>query len=352
MLTNALIRGMLLEESALHLLRCSGYTPVTGVGNDPTLLQRSAGLCVKGRGENHQIDAIGDYRVQQPFTNPSRLLLEAKFKNKSAGIGIVRNAVGVLKDVSEHWATGGPCARLPRYHYQYAILASSGFTAPAQRYAVAQDVYLIPFEKNRFFQPVLQAIRRVTAQDVDVATTDGEEDADEGTPLARLRRRVRSALQDSYDQRVLAYEGTLFTEHIRAVLDAVLRLRFSLLAVAMGRIPLVLTPAGGVDIADFEGVIDVRIYWNDEGWWLTKPPHGEGDVLFSFDLPRALFNHYAEQNNLSSVRALDLKENELALIDAVIVEGNTIRLVRFRLQPGWIETLRRRHRDERSDNTP
>ncbi len=38
------IRGMLLEEAVLHLLRSSGYIPVLKAGTDPTLHDGSAGL--------------------------------------------------------------------------------------------------------------------------------------------------------------------------------------------------------------------------------------------------------------------------------------------------------------------
>jgi len=54
------IRGMLLEEVALHLLRRSGYRTVDAPGNDPTLCNVGAGLAVRGRGSEHQIDAIAE----------------------------------------------------------------------------------------------------------------------------------------------------------------------------------------------------------------------------------------------------------------------------------------------------
>ena len=131
------IHGMLLEEALLHLLRYSGYRPVVVQANDPTLRRGTAGLEVMGRGEHHQIDAIADFTIPQPFVNPARLLIEAKFKDSSVGIEIVRNAVGVLKDVTEYWGRGTQGTTQPRFHYQYAILASSGFSENAQRYAVA-----------------------------------------------------------------------------------------------------------------------------------------------------------------------------------------------------------------------
>ena len=105
MMTPAQIRGMLLEEAVLYLLRRTGYRTIDSENGDPTLDSCGAGLQVRGRGSKHQIDAIADYLVQPPFGNPQRLLGEAKCYGQTHPIGldITRNAVGVLKDVSEYW---------------------------------------------------------------------------------------------------------------------------------------------------------------------------------------------------------------------------------------------------------
>ena len=72
------VRGVLLEEAVLMLLRAAGYRTVTHAGTDPTLGTCAAGLTVLGRGTCHQIDAIADLRIGQPFSNPQWLLVEAK----------------------------------------------------------------------------------------------------------------------------------------------------------------------------------------------------------------------------------------------------------------------------------
>ena len=93
------IKGLLLEEVLLQLLRASGYYAVENANGDSSLNSRNSGsLEVRGRGSKHQIDAIADFSVSPPFSYPIRLLLEAKFYKNNVGIEIVRNAVGVLKD--------------------------------------------------------------------------------------------------------------------------------------------------------------------------------------------------------------------------------------------------------------
>lgn len=59
------VRGMLLEEAILYLLKASGYRTIDryDVNTDPTLTMGGAGIQVAGRGTKHQIDAIADYRV-------------------------------------------------------------------------------------------------------------------------------------------------------------------------------------------------------------------------------------------------------------------------------------------------
>lgn len=99
------IKGMLLEEAILYLLRAAGYIHIDSVGNDPTLRQGSAGMYVRGRGADHQIDAIADSLIQHPFSNPQRLLVEAKHLKGNVRLPVIRNALGTLMDVNEFSGT-------------------------------------------------------------------------------------------------------------------------------------------------------------------------------------------------------------------------------------------------------
>ena len=186
------IRGMLLEEALLNLLESSGYKTVDDPTGDPTLQDGSAGIKVKGRGGSHQIDAIADSRVHQPFSHPQRLLVEAKCyePRQAVGLPFVRGAVGTLKDVSEFWMTAGGQIPKQRYHYQYAMFSATGYTKDAQRYAFAHDVYLIPLAASRFLTPVIQSIRNVTP-----AQPAEERNLDIPVQMKELRREVRRAIR-------------------------------------------------------------------------------------------------------------------------------------------------------------
>src|ERR1051326_2261187 len=135
------IRGLLLEEAVLYLLRQSGYRTVLSKGVDETLEDDPSGaLFVRGRGTRHQIDAIPDYFVQPPFSNPARLLVEAKFYDSTTRVGltVVRNAAGTVNDVSEYFVpVPGKQALKRRYHYQYAVVSATDFSPRTQDYAYA-----------------------------------------------------------------------------------------------------------------------------------------------------------------------------------------------------------------------
>src|SRR6478609_3069628 len=99
------VRGALLEEFVLYLLEKVGYR-VVKAGEHGTY-KGATGLEVQGRGERHQIDALAAYDHSPAFMYPLRLLVEAKcYRGRyPVQIGVVRNAVGVHKDISENYFT-------------------------------------------------------------------------------------------------------------------------------------------------------------------------------------------------------------------------------------------------------
>ena len=335
------IRGMLLEEAVLHLLRHSGYRAVETAEGDPTLEAGHSGLEVKGRGTNHQIDAIADFGVHQPFSNPQRLLVEAKFyaPGTKVGLPVVREAVGVLKDVSEFWVIGDDqVVPKGRYHYQYAVLSATGYTPQAQRYAFVQDVYLIPFAESAYFRPIIDAIRGVIAPPQFRGSNP-----DLPIQLGVLRGRVRKAIRGeaAEDEWILEQVPELLGP-VRNVVATCQEIRFGLLAVLGGRFPVFLIPDRRLRDAALEEEYSVRIFRGDgdETWYLRD---SRTDIpLFSFDLPRELFLMYAEHHMLRADAALDLKEQQLSEFQAISVQNRTVRLINFRLDREWVGEIRGR----------
>jgi pyruvate-formate lyase-activating enzyme len=83
----------------------------------------------------------------------------------------------------------------------------------------------------------------------------------------------------------------------------------------------------------------VRIrYWSTGGWTVQDD---RNRVLFSFDLPPTLFSVYAEDGELTRVAAANMKETVFAELQAVVFSGAEPRVIQFRLEPEWLENLRR-----------
>lgn len=144
MITKAQLRGYLLEEALAWLLRNTGYRLLVDESQDPDELIRNwNGLCVKGRGADHQVDVLGEFAFTPAFSLPIRLFLEAKFTGQKIGLAAVRNAHGVIHDINENFVPG-PGQRLrKRYRYVYSLFSATGFTQDAQDYALAQQISLV-----------------------------------------------------------------------------------------------------------------------------------------------------------------------------------------------------------------
>lgn len=219
-------------------------------------------------------------------------------------------------------------------------MASSGFTENAQRYAVAHDVYLIPFERAGFFRPVMSAIRACAPND---GAVDRRRGVDMDIELSELRRRVRATLSsgEQFNARDVGDED--LSAALGVAIQAIRRVEYAVLAVALDRVPLVLTPAPGVNLRDIPSVVRVRIYWDEQAWYLRRvDAQGQEEDLFSFDVPETLLAQYIDQHELSPRRALDLKQEAFSEIQALLVRNGEARLVRFTLDREWLEQLKTR----------
>ncbi len=337
-------RGMILEEVLLYLLRQSGYRTIEKVGSDPTLTTHSAGLAVRGRGGIHQIDAIADFTVCPPFSNSQRLLIEAKYYSKTPGIEVVRNAIGVLKDVNEYWTASDLQVRKTRYHYQYACFSAIDFSSNAEKYAYSHDIYLIPLTKSRFIQPVVALIREVADQ-----AFPKNDKGELQFNLTELRGKFRDSFKRINDlgtssiRQIYEVDSDNAVDILEAFFNSCRRINGSLIAMLARQFPVFLTinpDLGGDEMAnlDFRDYSSVRIFWNENGWYLQEENNGR--YLFSFDLPPELFQLYADQGQLTELRALDLKEELLSEIQAIQAFDDQVRIITFKLDHGWLSQLR------------
>lgn len=121
---------------------------------------------------------------------------------------------------------------------------------------------------------------------------------------------------------------------------AVQGVRHGLIAVADRQFPIFLVPRTPEVVEGLSASETVRIFWDHEGWYIRR--RNSNEDLFSFDLPDQLLDLYATGRNLEPQQAVDLKAERLAVLQAVVVLRNRVRLVQFELDEDWIRALRRR----------
>jgi len=338
MITPAQIRGMFLEEALLYLLRVSGYRTINHIERgDITLLKSGAGLHVKGRGCDHQIDAIADFAITPPFTYPQRLLVEAKNLRKHVDIEVVRNALGVLRDIQEYWVpTKMSVPTKKRFHYQYAIASTSGYSEKAEKFAYAHDIFLIPLSRARYFQPITTSIREFDS--VNIYQTDQQLGSFQDFRLAIRQKLYQSNSPLSQSLR-LTQEAVRLVENF---IESCIGVNRGVIALLDRRFPIFLVPNPRIRLDELpaQSPVNVRIFWDDEGWYINSA--SDGQKLFSFDMPEEMLRLYLEGGNLSGDRALDLKQENLREIQFILTLGKRINFVTLRLDMEWINHLRQR----------
>jgi hypothetical protein len=193
MLHASTIGGYVLEEVLAKLLADNGYELLTSDAQDRVHLRRDRhGLLVRGRGADHQADALGDLLVPVPFSLPVRLFAEAKNRAGRTGLDAVRNAVGVVSDVNQFQP---PPAGLKvwrgdsTFHYRYSLFSTSGFTNPAQDFALAHQISLIDLSG-----PSFASLRRAVEVFASAVQALAVREKLEAFPVGQMRAALRHAL--------------------------------------------------------------------------------------------------------------------------------------------------------------
>ena len=180
-------KGYLLEIVLSKLIEVNGYEVITecnipyepGVPHgEQEIESKHNGLNVRGRGGYHQFDTLGTFKITPPFVYPLRLFVEAKcYANTKVGIDRVRVGVGILNDINTNYATVDLSTEqlsIKRYQYHYAIFSTSGFSDPAQRYAIAHKIHLIDLS-NDAYKGIINLIEQIVDELMDNSDIDSSE---------------------------------------------------------------------------------------------------------------------------------------------------------------------------------
>ena len=332
-------RGAILEEVILCLLERLGFR-IVDAGEEGTKLG-TAGLEVPGRGELHQIDAFAAFDFTPPFVYPLRLLFEAKCYSgdRPVGIEVVRNAVGVLKDISENYFSSPPqredayAVKMPRFNFVSAIFSTSGYTDNAQRYAVAHQIFLVQYRNNFLFEPISQALLSLTENDFKKPYRKGE------TATMKVRQFLRSKLKGENPNEVpFSQQGLLKFQNITGSLAKIHGSYFGML---QGRWPIHLLSARTLPTRVFAGRDNIacRVYGRVGNTWSFVPLNGNEAspdwFRLEFDLPDEIARLVQDaRGDRQEIARLKMEHFSFIALSGMI--GGVRRQIRLELDEAWI----------------
>lgn len=340
------VRGALLEEAVLYLLEKFGYQTIEAApaDQDESIRGGHSGLEVRGRGSWHQIDALASFRSSPAFMYPLRLMVEAKCyqQHRTVGIEVVRNAIGVLKDISENYfsvSSGGSDVQVPRFNYHSAIFSTSGYTSGAIDYALAHQVFLIQYENVPIIKPLIDSIMQF---DENCITRLGK------NSISEVRKRYRSAIRNQmYEVDIPQFISHQGIEMINgALVDSLMRIQGSYFGMLQGRWPLHLLTSKSLSPKVFiSDTVRCHVTGYETGEWKFTPAelieNQDGWFELEFNLPEGIANLVAE--NWEDRKAVaNIKKRHFSYIDLSGQIGGIQRSVRLELDPEWIDAYIRR----------
>lgn len=343
MATITQIRGALLEEAVLFLLRKIGYEPydvsMLRSRHNSDMRAGHSGLEVRGRGTWHQLDAFALWKHSPAFMYPLHLVVEAKCyaTHRPVGVEIPRNSVGVLKDISENYFTYSrrdTNFRAPRYNYTSAIFSTSGFTQGAIEYAIAHQIFLIQYEDVPAIQPLINAIHEF---DEDCFNFMGRRS------INAARRYYRSSLTglepEIAELDELTYRGRdLLSGSITAACRAIDGSYFGML---QGQWPLHLLRREPLPPSAFSSdIVRCQVRGNQRGEWRFVPSEfrrgDDGWFELEFSLP-PFIAEIVRDSWEDPIAIANLKQQHFSYIDLTGVIGGIRRSVRLELHRDWID---------------
>jgi hypothetical protein len=343
MATITQIRGALLEEAVLFLLRKVDYEPYdqTALSSHQLQYMRAgrSGLEVRGRGTWHQLDAFALWKHSPAFMYPLHLIVEAKCyaPHRPVGVEVPRNIVGVLKDISENYFTyerRENTFRGPRYNYTAAIFSVSGFTLGAVEYAVAHQVFLIQYKDVPAIQPLINAILNFDESCINLRGKKAISAA-----RAYFRRCLDAHTDVETQPEGLTVRGIELLSG--SVTDSCRAIEGSYFGMLQGQWPLHLLRREHLPPEAFtKDVVHCRIQGNNrEGWKFTPLQFERRDPAW-FELEFSLPSFIAElvdRNWDNPVAVANLKQEHFSFIDLSGVIGGIRRSVRLQLDRKWID---------------
>ena len=333
----AQIIGAILEEIVLVLLENAGYRILNG--NDGEEIRNGhSGLELQGRGEWHQVDALVSYDFTPSFIYPIRLIVEAKaylpnfYSSGRAGINVVRNAVGVLKDVNENYFSFSPqnsnnTYKFKRFNYAYAIFSLYGFTRNAQQYAIAHQIFLIQY----YFNPLFEGIRNFISQ-IDREAIFYSRDIE----LKQLRQSVSDYLRNNDSNEIYSFFTERGMEKIMHLREELNNINGSYFGLLNGKYPIHLV-SNRVLTRILDDEIFARVYIHEAKYVSFEINNNK---LF-FELPEAIIEIFSKIWGDKRMVA-ETKRQYVSYITLTGIIDGIRRNLMIKLDEEWLENYLKR----------
>lgn len=354
------LKGYVLEEILAYLIRNAGYRLLVDQSEDPSSLrQKGNGLVVDGRGSEHQVDVLGQLEWVPAFTFPLRLFVEAKFRSEKTGIGVVRNAIGIVLDINQNInRTLGQTPPPPKYQYEYAIFSTSGFSGPAMDMALAHQISLVDLsgeEYRELRESIDQSCGQLIINDGEnTGEADSRDDIDHDEQSSRprmvalIRDQIRRELGTAYSS-IHAYDPALSTrigDAIRGAIAAAMSYGQLFVGMANGPYMLLLKADDPTEFMEFSKAHprhDVKITWSttiDGGrTWEIIPSSDQTAYRLTFRLPQAFYNWIFKTMEGCVRRAYQTKATYFRTISIYHRYEEQDRLIKLEIDPHFLATL-------------
>jgi hypothetical protein len=345
MVTIYQIRGAILEEAVAFLLKMVGYVLVEP--GAPGTRKGPSGLDVQGRGCWHQIDNLAVFDGTPAFMYPLRLILEAKCYGNSrrVGVDVVRNAIGVLKDISENYFTHQTLGdneeiQIQRFNYHSAIFSTSGYSSVAQKYAIAHQVFLIDYKEIDAITSLIDSICKI-----ELNHFNETEIKHPGKIKKYFAILLENSSQDDEFQ-PLSEPGERILRVVEETLHAIKGSYFGML---QGRWPLHLLSAEPLPEELFRNtdVVRCHVYGYSSHKWSFSPINVNEDnpnwFKLEFKLPEEIANLVASSWD-DPVGVAHTKEQHFSYMQLSGKIGNIHRRVKLELDREWIQEYKQRMR--------
>jgi hypothetical protein len=276
---------------------------------------------------------------------PLRLLVEAKCyaEHKRIGIDVVRNSVGVLKDISEnyfniksHSAAGSTLQiKTQRYNYQSAIFSTSGYSRGATQYAVAHQIFLIQYERVALLKPVVEGLRDLAEEHFDPKKRGAKEVGQKARMYVRaLLAGVSLPNENPFSDLGLEFLRTRLIEPIQGI-------KGSYFGMLQGKWPMHLLSTKPLPKSLFAttDVLKCRVYGRESTSWSFVPldlsRNDENWFSLQFDLPEEIAELVKAAEG-DKIAIADVKMSHFSFISLSGLVGGIRRQIRLELDEEWI----------------